>query len=589
MADANGVSMNGQPMFGGGPPGRGGRCGPGFGGYQHGSWGPRGFGGPAAGAGPCGPWGRGQFSDWTGAMGGGEAGTDFGCGRGGRGRGRGFGRGRGRHQEGEERRERDSSVSSVSSASSSSSSASSVGSLPDYDELNASQLATTSDYLKTWLKNPELPVSKKALKEAKENIKRDRKHTIPEWLTTALSAVRKEYPDAQFEPVMRYAAINTETDDAVFPPPGTNLPANIQYMHVARLRCLDCPGKLYLPGPGMTIDNFRVHLCNAQHLGRVAQRRGSFLPPSFTSPDAEADAPSADLPPMPSTFPDPKTLRKEIKALTKEWKSLRKQQSRTRKQLRRERRQKRRDEKRERRTTRREMRRAERDFRRSGGRHRPPQGFPFGGPPAPVVPPIRVNVPPVHVGPINVPPIHLPPVHVPPVNIPPIRPFGNSSSARGPAPAGPPWPPMGLGAIFGGWGGNNNTAPPVQGQTEGTIPIGPGTGSAPGAWPTEGVQHRASQQKYKTAADLELQMMKKEMELIKLHEAIALEEDEMRKARGEKGATGDHKLQTSTEHDVLRLETEIEALGRSMTQLKVEADEDFARELAEEEQRRGGY
>jgi hypothetical protein len=81
--------------------------------------------------------------------------------------------------------------------------------------------------------------------------------------------------------------------------------------------------------------------------------------------------------------------------------------------------------------------------------------------------------------------------------------------------------------------------------------------------------------------------MEKEMELIQLHEAIALEEDEMRKAGQGKGASGDYKLQTNTEHDVLRLETEIEALGRSMTQLRIEADEDFARELADEDQRRG--
>ncbi|KAH9068168.1 hypothetical protein EDB83DRAFT_2222754, partial [Lactarius deliciosus] len=37
-----------------------------------------------------------------------------------------------------------------------------------------------------------------------------------------------------------------------------------------RVRCLDCPGKLYIPGDSMS--NFEVHLKNRNHRDRVAER-----------------------------------------------------------------------------------------------------------------------------------------------------------------------------------------------------------------------------------------------------------------------------------------------------------------------------
>ncbi|KAI0729517.1 hypothetical protein C8Q72DRAFT_777824 [Fomitopsis betulina] len=39
-----------------------------------------------------------------------------------------------------------------------------------------------------------------------------------------------------------------------------------------RLKCLDCPGKLYTPGPGETLQNYEVHLKNRQHRQRVNVR-----------------------------------------------------------------------------------------------------------------------------------------------------------------------------------------------------------------------------------------------------------------------------------------------------------------------------
>ncbi|KAJ7337370.1 hypothetical protein DFH08DRAFT_705706 [Mycena albidolilacea] len=49
-----------------------------------------------------------------------------------------------------------------------------------------------------------------------------------------------------------------------------------------RIKCLDCPGKLYTPGPGETLSNYEVHLKNRLHRQRVNDRMGgnSVAPPS---------------------------------------------------------------------------------------------------------------------------------------------------------------------------------------------------------------------------------------------------------------------------------------------------------------------
>ncbi|KAK3681459.1 hypothetical protein B0T22DRAFT_387970, partial [Podospora appendiculata] len=160
VADANGISVNGTPMFGGPSQPRG-------------SWPPP---GP-----PGGGWGFGQ----------GEAGGHYperGFGRfrgrwendGGdrheRGFGRIRGRGRHRHHDGRElrSRSRSSSVSS-SSSSSSSSSGSSIGSLPDHTDLRDAQLPIAKQCLESWLSHPAQPVTKDKVKQLKEQIKAAKK------------------------------------------------------------------------------------------------------------------------------------------------------------------------------------------------------------------------------------------------------------------------------------------------------------------------------------------------------------------------------------------------------------------------------
>lgn len=70
---------------------------------------------------------------------------------------------------------------------------------------------------------------------------------------------------------MRYSAVDTET---MLPVATSNSPPGhkLKYQYLPRIRCHDCPGKLYTPGPGMTVDNFEVHLRNRQHKERVEER-----------------------------------------------------------------------------------------------------------------------------------------------------------------------------------------------------------------------------------------------------------------------------------------------------------------------------
>lgn len=71
---------------------------------------------------------------------------------------------------------------------------------------------------------------------------------------------------------MRYSAVDTETLAPVANPNNLQPNQKIKYQYLPRIRCHDCPGKLYTPGPAMTVDNFEVHLRNRQHKERVDER-----------------------------------------------------------------------------------------------------------------------------------------------------------------------------------------------------------------------------------------------------------------------------------------------------------------------------
>jgi SWI/SNF-related matrix-associated actin-dependent regulator of chromatin subfamily B protein 1 len=79
---------------------------------------------------------------------------------------------------------------------------------------------------------------------------------------------------------MRYTPVDIFTDTPLPSsaiPPNAPPPANVKFMYFPRIRCHDCPGKLYTPGPGMTVENFEVHLKNRQHRERVDRRARGFM------------------------------------------------------------------------------------------------------------------------------------------------------------------------------------------------------------------------------------------------------------------------------------------------------------------------
>lgn len=74
---------------------------------------------------------------------------------------------------------------------------------------------------------------------------------------------------------MRYQIVDMSTNQNVKLddlPSKTHLPANHKALYLPRLRCHDCPGKLYNPGPGLSVENFEIHLKNRTHRLNVEKR-----------------------------------------------------------------------------------------------------------------------------------------------------------------------------------------------------------------------------------------------------------------------------------------------------------------------------
>lgn len=97
----------------------------------------------------------------------------------------------------------------------------------------------------------------------------------PAWLVAALEKFKQEpaYANDHFEGVMRYSAVDNNTGMPVpLPQPGQAVPPNVRFYFLPRIRCLDCPGKLYTPGPDMSASNFEVHLKNKLHKEKVEVR-----------------------------------------------------------------------------------------------------------------------------------------------------------------------------------------------------------------------------------------------------------------------------------------------------------------------------
>lgn len=251
---------------------------------------------------------------------------------------------------------------------------------------------------------------------------------------------------------------------------------------------------------------------------------------------------------------DSKELKTRLKALTQQWRALKGQQKRERRERKREAKRRRRAEKREKRQQKRELRRSRKDHRRlgRGGPHSPPHS-----------PPPPLGVP--HSGPqIHVPPINMPQVSVPPFNVP--SPFGGPSCSpwgrggnrgwgcHGPSNRGGffgPKCPLGPGGFFGSQPRGPSSPKPHN--------VGP-AGPFPGAWPDNDSDQNhlpspgpAPAAKYLTAAGLETEIGTMQADLAAKDVSL-----------GERRA----------------VEKEIEALTEKLENVRFEADEAYARELA---------
>lgn len=90
-----------------------------------------------------------------------------------------------------------------------------------------------------------------------------------------MQTMRQTYPDFDYEPLMRPYAIDLANGKAVKPPldPGAGAPLGYRLAWLPRIRCNDCPGKLYTAVPGKVIEDFDVHLRNRAHLAAVQRRQ----------------------------------------------------------------------------------------------------------------------------------------------------------------------------------------------------------------------------------------------------------------------------------------------------------------------------
>ncbi|KAI5857515.1 hypothetical protein BZA05DRAFT_383841 [Tricharina praecox] len=94
----------------------------------------------------------------------------------------------------------------------------------------------------------------------------------PDWLITALSRLRETYTNDNFEATMRRIAFDAETGQSMSAAQIQATSKEIKWKWIPRIRCHDCPGKLYTPGPEQTVESFLVHVKNRGHRVRVDQR-----------------------------------------------------------------------------------------------------------------------------------------------------------------------------------------------------------------------------------------------------------------------------------------------------------------------------
>lgn len=89
-----------------------------------------------------------------------------------------------------------------------------------------------------------------------------------------MQTLRQTHPESDFEPLMRPYAVDINTARTVKAnlEPGAGPPPGAKLQFLPRIRCNDCPGKLYTALPGQVVEDFEVHLRNRKHLNAVQDR-----------------------------------------------------------------------------------------------------------------------------------------------------------------------------------------------------------------------------------------------------------------------------------------------------------------------------
>ena len=89
-----------------------------------------------------------------------------------------------------------------------------------------------------------------------------------------METLRERHSDSEFETLMRPYPVDSTSLKAVklsFEP-GASPPAGVKFKYMPRIRCRDCPTKLYNALPESVVDDFEVHLRNRKHRDAVQTR-----------------------------------------------------------------------------------------------------------------------------------------------------------------------------------------------------------------------------------------------------------------------------------------------------------------------------
>ena len=71
---------------------------------------------------------------------------------------------------------------------------------------------------------------------------------------------------------MRYTGVSTKSGLPISVRPFEPVPPDTKHTYYPRIKCLDCPEKLYIPGPDLSAKSFEVHLGDELHRQKVEKR-----------------------------------------------------------------------------------------------------------------------------------------------------------------------------------------------------------------------------------------------------------------------------------------------------------------------------